>query len=154
MDEQKPMTVFELCRELNLKGFPQKREDTAWYFVRPDMMLKFGDVDTLKGTDGRSMISFNELIYYPKTADFIEWLGNDFQQLTKTNASGFFAYATHNAPGTLRSGGTTAWLALANVCYGKLLARDVDFPVIDVSESENVKEGIDPSMREINLPKD
>lgn len=141
-DEQKPMTVFELCRELNLKGFPQKRNDASWYFLRPDMLIKMDDIDALYGIDGKPFKElFDQIIYYPKIADFIEWLGDDFQQLTKTNASGFFAYATHNAPGTLRSGGVTAWLALANVCYGKLLARDADFPVIDVSESENVTEG-------------
>lgn len=146
MEEQKPMTVFELCRELNLQGFPQKRNDSAWYFVRPDMMIKMDDVDALYGIDGKPFKDlFDQLIYYPKTADFIEFLGTDFQQLVQSNKSGWFAYSnsTHGEGITTRAGGETPWLALANVVYARFLEKTQAMPSIDVSDSENVQEGLE-----------
>lgn len=142
MDEQKPLTVFELCRELNLNGFPQKKNDSGWYFVTPEVMIMMRDIDELKLIDGRTTIDFDKLIYYPKEADLREYLGTDFQQLTQTNGSGWFAYAnsTHGLGITTRSGGETAWLAMANVVYARFLEKNQVFPPMDVSESENVQE--------------
>lgn len=145
-DEQKPMNVFELSRELNLLGFPQKKNDAGWYFVTPEVMIMMRDIDNLKLIDGRTTIDFDKLIYYPKEADLREFLGDDFQQLIRTERSGWFAYAnsTHGEGITTRSGGETAWLAMANVVYARFLEKNQAFPIMDVSESENVTEGTEP----------
>lgn len=145
--EQKPMTVFELCRELNLHGFPQKKNDAGWYFVTPEVMVMMRDIDDLKLTDGKTTIDFDKLIYYPKEADLREFLGADFQQLTQTVGSGWFAYAnsTHGEGITTRSQGDTAWLAMANVCLARFLEKDQAMPpMFDVSGSENVQESLTP----------
>lgn len=142
------MSVFELCRELNQHGFPQKKNDSGWYFVTPEVMVMMRDVDDLKEIDGRTTIGFNRLIYYPKTADLMEFLGSDLQQIVQTNQSGWFAYAnsTHGIGITTRAGGETAWLALANVVLARYLEKDQIMPVLDVSDSENVQESQEPPL--------
>lgn len=51
-------------------------------------------------------------------------LGRDLQNVVQTNASGWFAYVnSHISGATIRSAGETMWLALANVCYAKELAK-------------------------------
>lgn len=59
----------------------------------------------------------------------IEWLGKDFEQLAQTVESGYFAYAKSSLGNgsTIRSHGATPWLALANVCYAKLLEQQPGF---------------------------
>ena len=147
MEEQKPMTEFELCRELNLKGFSQKRRDDGYYFIRPDMLINVKDIDCLYGSDIRPFSNvFEQLIYRPTVEDFEDFLQEDLQQVIQTNASGWFAYAnsTHGMGITTRSGGETMWLALANVIYARYLEKDQKLPVMDVSESENTVEVTEP----------
>lgn len=135
------MTPFELCRELNLKGFPQVRKDDSWYYVTPEILVMMRDFDDLKLQDRRTTVDFDKLIYKPELDDFIEFLGTDLQQVIQTNASGWFAYSNSTVMqgATTRSGGATIWLALANVTLARYLERDMKFPIVDVSESENVQ---------------
>lgn len=52
------------------------------------------------------------------TDGMIAHLGQNLQQITQTNESGWFAYCNSHLPGvTTRSPGQTMRLALLNVCY-------------------------------------
>lgn len=135
------MTEFELCRELNKLGFPQKRCDDSWYWLTPELLIKMEDVDSLYLSDKRTTPSYaDHLIYYPTIEDFIDHLQEDLQSVSQTVASGWFAYAgSHIAGATLRSGGTSPWLALANVVYAQYLAKTQPNP-FDAMASENVQE--------------
>lgn len=138
IQETTPMNVFELCRDLNKYGFPQKRHDEAYYYTRPDMLVRMDNMDALRTDDKKITFYISELVYHPELQDFFDFLGTDFQQLTRTNASGWFAY-TNSMLGegiTTRSGGVTPWLALANVCLARFLEANQKFPPVDVSESE------------------
>lgn len=143
MDEQKPINDFELCRDLHVKGFPQRRSDQALYYIRPDLLVHMIDNDVFYGEDGKSQYNFFETaIYRPELQDFIDFLGSDLQQVTQTVRSGWFAY-TNSTKGegiTTRSGGISAWQALANVVLARYLERDIAFPIMDMLESENSHE--------------
>lgn len=140
------MTEFELCKELNLHGFPQKRKDDAWYYLRPDMLILMRDSEMLRD-ESKNMIHVSECIYRPTTDDFIEYLGTDLQNIVQTVRSGWFAY-TNSTLGegvTTRSGGDTPWLALANVVLARYLEKNQQIPVQDPTEnSENVHEAEEP----------
>ena len=143
--EQKPMTEFELCRELNKHGFPQIRRDDSWYFIRPDLLVQMNNIDALYGIDKRPPHNFFETaIYYPTIEDFENFLQNDLQSVVQTVRSGWFAYANSTAvPGaTVRSGAPTMWLALANVVYAKYLENHKDFKPI-IESSENVANAVE-----------
>jgi len=147
--EEKPMSVFELCRELHLKGFPQQRFDEAYYYIRPDLIVRMDNLDALKTPIGESRYAsdanISEFIYAPRIEDFIEYLGMDLQNVVQTVRSGWFAY-TNSTLGegiTTRSGGTTMWLALANVILARYLEKDKQIPV-SIPDSENVQDSLTP----------
>lgn len=142
--EQKPMTEFELCRELNKFGFPQTRRDDGYYFVRPDMLINMKDVDCLYGVDKRPFAPlFDNLIFYPQFEDLLNFVQEDLQQVVQTVSSGFFAYInSKKIPGaTIRSTGSTAWLALASAIYAWYLEQQADFLPQVAETSENKVEG-------------
>lgn len=148
--EENSMIEFELCRELQKYGFPQKRFDEAYYFVRPDLLVRMDNIDMLKSYSGGRYCSFepaniSELIYMPHVEDFVEFLGVDLQNVVQTIRSGWFAY-TNSTLGegiTTRSGGADMWLALANVCLARFMEKNQQIPVV-LPESENVQESLTP----------
>lgn len=163
--EQNPMTEFELCRELNRFGFPQKRRDDAWYFLRPDMLISITSIDSLYGVDkrpyGYSSMKvesgtygpigtprasiFEQLIYYPTLEDFQEYLGGTLQNVVLSETSFFIAYINGIHEGeTIRANGVTMWKALASAIYAKMLAKNGAMPPINPDESENAQDTLTP----------
>lgn len=138
------MSAFELCRELNKHGFPQHRRDDGYYWIRPDMVINVKDVDCLYGEDMRPVENvYENLIYYPSTTDFLNFLGKDFQQVINTIASGIWAYANgYEEDESIRSQGATVWHALANVVYSRFVdaqnRQNVVLTPTQVEASENV----------------
>lgn len=143
--EENKMSVFELCRELNLKGFPQKRHDEAYYFIRPDVTFRMDNSDVLRDGNSKIPSSISECIYKPTIEDFVEYLGMDLQNVVQSVRSGWFAY-TNSTLGigiTTRAGGDTMWLALANVVLARYLEKDTQIPV-SIPESDNVQDSLTP----------
>lgn len=66
----------------------------------------------------------------PILENFIDFLGRDFQNLVQTVRSGFFGYAASSLGGgiTTRSGGDTAWLAMANLVLARYNEKEIDKP--------------------------
>lgn len=141
--EEKPMTEFELCRELHKYGFPAKHHDEAFYYIRPDVLFRQDNADCLKAEDKRTTLNLQECIYLPSTDDFVDFLGSALQQVIQTERSGWFAYtwSTLGEGITTRSGGTTMWLALANVCLARFMEKNHQIPM-EVPESDNVQESL------------
>lgn len=133
------MTEFELSRELNKLGFPQSRRDDAWYWLRPDMLIPITEKDSLYGVDKRPFdLMFENLIYYPLEADFLSYLGANFQGINHMEEDGlYYAYVNGLAEGdNLRSSGTTPWLALATVTFAKMLSYTQKPQLVEDSENK------------------
>lgn len=66
----------------------------------------------------------------PILENFIDFLGKDFQNLVQTVRSGFFGYSASSLGGsiTTRSGGDTAWLAMANLILARYNEKEMDKP--------------------------
>lgn len=142
--EATQLSVFELCRELHKYGFPQEHYDEAFYYVRPDVIVRMDNLDSLlEFEEPHRSVGISQLIYMPRLGDFIEYLGTALQQVIQTERSGWFAYtwSTLGEGITTRSGGDTMWLALANVCLARFHEKDQQIPVV-IPESDNVQDSL------------
>lgn len=122
------MNLFKTCLKLQELGFPPTRRDDSWYFVRPDMLIRMTEVNTLYGVDRRPFgydgekSLFNELVYYPSIFE-LETAAKP-TQIVYTVASGVIAYqdvkwrdSTTNEDGmqSTKAQGENLWEALANL---------------------------------------
>lgn len=114
--------LFEVCVKLSENNFPQSRKDDAYYFVRPDMLVRmdqFGalrDIDKIMGFGKGDM--FGKLIYYPTLDELIAVTKPT--QLILTVDSGWWAYQdtlpTDSDFGVShRQTGDNLWFAVANL---------------------------------------
>lgn len=76
-------------------------------------------------TEEQLIAELDKLKIPTDTDGMIAFLGWELQQITQTNKSGWFAYASSHLPGiTTRSQGDTMRLALLNVCYALAIGKE------------------------------
>lgn len=122
--------IFECCKEMKRLGFINTHKPNDYYYVRPDMLIKFDDLDslTLKRND-KKYVNLDELIFQPGLEYLIGVLKPNYIEFSMT--SGVYVSTTYGNQ-EFRTNGETAWLALAGNWISIEKVKNVEITPIDL----------------------
>lgn len=119
--------TYDYCLDLKKNGIQQSRNDDAFYFVTPEILIRIRDIDSLhkvdKTRDWENL--FEKLVYYPTEADLLDYLGSDLQQIQRMSDFTFFSYVEPDYADqeAYRGRGDTVWASLVTVIMERFEQR-------------------------------